>query len=222
MMRSGIKILIAVALSLTLLVIGLRLASRRRAIPCPFWLDWLLENPYMDTVASARSTIERAQIQPGMKVLDVGCGPGRLTIPAAQRVGPEGAVVALDIQPQMRQRTSERVLQSGLKNVRLVEAGAGEGTFKEDGFDRALLVTVLGEIPDRVAALTEIYKALKPGGILSVTEVLPDPHYQTRDTVSELSHQVGFADAGYTGNIIAYTANFKKTNRPLDPADQPG
>ena len=59
--------------------------------------------------------------------------------------------------------------------------------FRANNFDRALLVTVLGEIPDRDAALRAIFDALKPGGILSITEILRDPHYQRRTTVLRLA-----------------------------------
>ena len=64
-------------------------------------------------------------------------------------------------------------MAANVANVRFVQAGLGEGKLPEAAFDRELLCTVLGEILDREAALAEIFKALKPGGILSVTEVLP-------------------------------------------------
>jgi predicted methyltransferase len=59
---------------------------------------------------------------------------------------------------------------------------------------------VLGEIPDRVAALREIYAALKPGGLLSITEVLPDPHYQSRRAVRRMAEEAGFkVEEAYSG-----------------------
>lgn len=59
-------------------------------------------------------------------------------------------------------------------------------------FDRAWLVTVLGEVPAREAALREVYKALKLGGVLSIAEVIPDPHYQNQSTVRRLAEGAGF------------------------------
>ena len=58
-----------------------RLVSRRRSLPCPYWLIPLLENPYMNAVAGSALLLDRAQVSQGMKVLDVGCGPGRITLP---------------------------------------------------------------------------------------------------------------------------------------------
>jgi ubiquinone/menaquinone biosynthesis C-methylase UbiE len=97
-----------------------------------------------------------------------------------------------------------------IENVRLLEAAVGEGKLPRDRFDRALLVTVLGEIPDRESALCEIFDALKPGGRLSVTEVIFDPHFQSRQSVARLAHSAGFREKAFHGNRIAYTLNFEK------------
>lgn len=77
-------------------------------------------------------------------------------------------------------------------------------------FDRAWLVTVLGEIPDKESALAHIYRALKPGGTLSIAEVLPDPHYQRRATVLRLAQSAGFEPVQHWSNRLAYTQNFVK------------
>ncbi len=188
----------------------LRLLSRRQSMPCPAWLSILLENPYMNSVAGAEKILDRMVLEPGMKVLDVGCGPGRLTIPAAKQVGSAGSVVALDIQPEMLNRLHERITAQNLTNIQTIQAGAGDGAVPHDTFDRALLVTVLGEIPDRQAALAEIFTALKPGGILSITEALPDPHYQSRSQLRKLAQTVGYEEQSCTGNWIAFTMNFVK------------
>ncbi len=187
-----------------------RFAVRRHTLPCPSWLSWLLENPFMNSVAGAESILDRLAVRPSMKVLDVGCGPGRLAVPAAQRVGVGGEVVALDLQSAMLGRLQQKIDAAGLTNLRLLQAGAGDGTLPQNTFDRALLVTVLGEIPDRKAALAEIYRALKPGGILSITEVLPDPHFQTPHTVRQLAFEIGFEEIAHFGVFPAYTIHLRK------------
>jgi ubiquinone/menaquinone biosynthesis C-methylase UbiE len=187
-----------------------RFAARRRSMPCPHWLSCLLENSYMETVAGSALLLERAGLAPGMKVLDVGCGPGRLTIPAAKHIGPEGKVVALDIQAEMLRRLTERAQQEGLTNIEPVHAGIGEAKLARDSFDRALLVTVLGEIPNRDTPLQEICESLRPGGWLSVTEVLPDPHYQRKSVVRRLAAEAGFVERGLFSTRLAYTINFEK------------
>jgi FkbM family methyltransferase len=130
-----------------------------------------LDNPFTETNRAA-VIVERLELQPGMAVLDVGCGPGRVAIPIASKVGPEGEVVAVDIQPGMLRRAQKKARAAKVTNIRFLEAAVGEGKLPRDRFDRALLVTVLGEIPDRERALREIFDALKPGGRLSVTEVI--------------------------------------------------
>jgi len=187
-----------------------RFASRRQTLPCPHWLTILLENPFMNVAAGSGAILDRLAIQPGMRLLDVGCGPGRITLPAAQRVGPTGEVVALDIQPEMLERVAQKAATARVTNIRLVLAGAGDGKLAANVFDRAWLVTVLGEIPDQIAALSEIYRALKPSGMLSVTEVLPDPHYQTRRTVRRLAAAVGFEEQSSAGSVAAFTLIFVK------------
>ncbi len=198
---------------LILLIAGVwRLASRRSSLPCPTWLSWMveLENPFFKA-HSSREIIRLLNLQPGMHVLDLGCGPGRLTVPAAREVGPAGKVTAMDIQPGMLRRAQERAKASGVNNIRFVQAGAGEGKLERGRYDRALLVTVLGEIPDQGKALTEILDALKPGGILSVTEVIADPHFQSAGTVRRLAGTAGFKEKGFYGNRFAFTINLEKT-----------
>lgn len=205
----------AAALALLAALSGLawRLASRRSRIPCPAWLGWVLENPYTDRVAGGRTLVRRAGISPGMRVLDAGAGTGRVALAAAERVGPGGSVVALDLQPAMLDRIAARAAARGLRNVRVV-CGPVERAPDVLGpggrFDRVFLVTVLGEVPDRAAALRALHALLRPGGILSVTEFLPDPHFQPRGSVRRLAEAAGFVPGESYGTALAFTLNFRK------------
>jgi ubiquinone/menaquinone biosynthesis C-methylase UbiE len=199
-------------ISLALLVwLAWRLASRRQSLPCPVWLRWLVEldNPFTQT-NRAHVIIRHLDLQPGMTVLDAGCGPGRLTIPLAQRVGPRGEVLAMDLQAGMLQRAQQKAQALQLANIRWLQAGIGAGKLEREYCDRALLVTVLGEIPQREAALQEIFAALKPGGLLSITEIIFDPHFQSRRTVRQLAQAAGFKEQAFFGNRLAYTLHFAK------------
>lgn len=183
----------------------------RRHDPCPVWLHRLIEieNPFTK-VSRSPVVVQHLDLQPGMTVLDIGCGPGRITIPLAKQVGPQGEVVALDVQPGMLRLTEEKAKAANLTNIRFLQGGVGEGKLGSIQADRAVLVTVLGEIREQEAALQEIYDALKPGGMLSVTEIIFDPDFQKRDKVSQLAHAVGFKEKEFIGNRIAYTLILEK------------
>ena len=203
-------------------VIGLaaviwRVGSRRHSVPCPVWLRWLVELDSPFTKTNRAVIVERLDLQPGMAVLDAGCGPGRVAIPIARQVGPRGEVVAVDIQAGMLERAREKAEAANLANIRFLEGGLGEGKLGRNRFDRAVLVTVLGEIPDREAALREIFDALKPGGVLSVTEIIFDPHFQPRPMVARLARSAGFREQAFHGNRVAFTLNLEK---PRDPTTQ--
>jgi len=199
--------LLMIALAALALIVALCLVWRWGSWPCPAWLVPLLENPYFEAVAGAETILGRAAVGPGMNLLDAGCGPGRLTLPAAARVGPAGRVLAVDIQEAMLDRLGKRVTERGLSNVELLRAGLGSGRLPGDAFDVALLVTVLGEIPDKLAALQEIRRALRPGGVLSITEVLPDPHYQRVSRVRQLAAEAGFRELSLASGLLSYTLN---------------
>jgi ubiquinone/menaquinone biosynthesis C-methylase UbiE len=174
-------------------------------------LRWLVEmdNPFTET-NRADVILQHLELQPGMSVLDIGCGPGRLTVPAARQVGQQGKVVAVDLQPGMLRRAQEKAQAAELHKIQFLQAGVGDGKLETGLADRALLVTVLGEIPNREAALREVFAALKPGGILSVTEIIFDPHFQSRETVLRLAGAAGFREKAFFGNRIAFTLNLEK------------
>ena len=203
--------LVGLILLIVLLTFAWRFASRRTSIPCPVWLSGLLEweNPFTG-VNRVRVVVQHLNLQPGMKVLDLGCGPGRLTIPIAEQLGPQGEVVAVDIQAGMLRRAQAKSQAAKLNNIQFLQAGAGEGKLARSQFDRAILVTVLGEIVDREAALREIFEALKPGGLLSITEIIFDPHFQSRDAVLRLARKVGFVEKKFYGNRLLFTLNLEK------------
>jgi len=208
-MKTFLTLIVVLVVGLLGAALWWRDAARRRSLPCPAWLDFFLENPLADSEAVKQ--IGRTALAPGMRVLDVGCGTGRITIPSARQVAPGGEVVALDIQTAMLDKVARRAEENGLTNVRTVLAGLGRGEFREqNAFDRAFLTTVLGEILNQELALQEIYAALKPGGVLSITEVLVDPHYQSRGTVRRLCEEAGFRLEQTYGSVFNFTMNFVK------------
>ncbi|MFZ0216060.1 MAG: methyltransferase domain-containing protein, partial [Candidatus Dormiibacterota bacterium] len=107
-----------------------------------------------------RRLVEWAALAPGDQVLDLGAGAGAITIAASVAVGPAGSVVAGDLAPAM----VARVERLRLPNVvaRLLDARALD--LPDQSFDSVLAGFVLHTLPDRVGALREVARVLRPGG----------------------------------------------------------
>ena len=188
---------------------GWRWASRRTLLPCPSSMAWSLQGDFVDWWAATARTLDRIGLQPGNRVLEVGPGPGRLLIPAAARVLPGGQVVGLDVQPGMVKRLEQR--GASISNLTVLLANAEQMPVETASYDVVYLAMVLGEIPNRPAAIGECFRVLKPGGRLSVTEMLADPHFQTQNTVARLAGDAGFTPHSVHGRWYSYTANFVKS-----------
>ncbi|TMC12248.1 MAG: methyltransferase domain-containing protein, partial [Chloroflexi bacterium] len=103
--------------------------------PFPAAMAWLLDNPL--TRVTAARLVRRLGIEPGMRVVDVGCGPGRLALPAARAAGDQGEVLAVDLQRAMLDIVERRAAAAGLRNVRTLEAAAGSGALPAGRHDVA-------------------------------------------------------------------------------------
>jgi ubiquinone/menaquinone biosynthesis C-methylase UbiE len=205
---------IAILLTLAAVVLALSLswrwASRRWSIPCPSSLAWFFENPVFQRFNGTRTVLDRLGLRPGAKVLEIGPGPGRLLIPAARSVLPDGEAVGIEIQPAMIARLEKRADQAGVTNLKVIPGDAAQVQVPASSFDLVFMCAVLGEIPDRAAALEQCYRALRPRGILSITEMFGDPHYQRQSVVRRLAEDVGFRLESVRGGWWLFTADFVK------------
>jgi ubiquinone/menaquinone biosynthesis C-methylase UbiE len=115
-----------------------------------------------------------AQVKPGDKVLDVGCGPGRLALAAKAWVGPEGEAYGVDPSPEMiavAQRNATRRRLSALFRLGVAEALP----FPDVMFDVVLSRLMLHHLPDHLKqrGLAEMRRVLKPGGVCLVVDFEP-------------------------------------------------
>ena len=106
---------------------------------------------------------------PGERILDVGCGPGFYVADLLEDVGPSGSILGVDRSPQMLGAARRR--NEAKANASFLEGEATELPVEEGSFDAALCVQVLEYVPDTVAALAAMRRALRPGGRLLVWDV---------------------------------------------------
>jgi len=168
----------------------------------------MLDNLPRRVVHPLRRTVDSFRVDGAHTVLEVGPGTGYFTVEVARRAGPEGRVVCVDIQPEMIGALHHRLLAKGVTNALPTVGDALALPLAEGSVDCAFLVTVLGEVPDRAKALAELRRVLKPGGILSITEALPDPDYQFPDVVRDLCRASGFRLLEHHRRLLGFTMNF--------------
>jgi len=114
-------------------------------------------------------TLQGADIQLGQTVLEVGCGSGFFTVPAAQLIGHQGSLVAMDVSSEYVERVSKKVQAANLRNVRVVKGDALDTGLDAESMDAVLL---FGVIPFPMLPLNrllpEMHRVLNPEGVLAV------------------------------------------------------
>jgi SAM-dependent methyltransferase len=118
---------------------------------------------------STRRLLEEAGIGEGMKVLDVGCGPGSVALLIADLVGPAGWVVGIDRNSAMLETARARAGAAGQVNLSFVEADLGQLTL-DVAFDAVVGRLVLLHLGDPVAVLRKLLQHVRPGGIVAFQE----------------------------------------------------
>ena len=119
--------------------------------------------------AFTRRLFEDAGITPGMKVLDVGCGAGDVSLLAAEFVGETGSVLGVDNNPSVIQIAQARVQQAGLPQVSFLAAAIGDLTLDES-YDAIVGRLILEHLPLRTASLEQLLHSLRPGGVVAFQE----------------------------------------------------
>jgi ubiquinone/menaquinone biosynthesis C-methylase UbiE len=151
---------------------------------------------------------------PGERILEVGPGDGRMAVRVARWIGPEGTLDVFDIQHRMLELTMRRAQRKGVTNLRPAQGEAGAELPYPDGtFDAAYLITVLGEIPDRDAALHQLRRVLRSGGRLVVGEFFLDRDFTPRRELRRRAEAVGFTPVDRGGPPFAYLARFETPRR---------
>ncbi|MHA1228391.1 MAG: class I SAM-dependent methyltransferase [Candidatus Hodarchaeales archaeon] len=141
--------------------------------PEPNWAFKMMEiihdNRIRRIFVNPYKVLRNAGLQPGQKVLEVGCGPGFFTIPASKIVGDTGFLYALDIHPLAMKRVEEKIAKEGSTNIRPILASASETGLKNESIDLVFLFGIVHSVNDLfLKVLEELHRILRQKGVLSI------------------------------------------------------
>jgi ubiquinone/menaquinone biosynthesis C-methylase UbiE len=199
-----IRRLLAVA---ALAVVAAAYWWRKNPSACPYRQRFWVEAPH--PLITRERLREALGPEAGERVFEIGPGTGYYTVDLARWVGAEGTVEILDIQQEMLDHTLARAREHGVSNVHATLGDARDLPYEDDSFDAAILITVLGEIPDQDAALREIDRVLRPGGRLIVGELLGDPHMVTLGALRRRAEAASLVFERHLGPRLGYFARFR-------------
>lgn len=169
-------------------------------IVCPWWLGYFLVSPVRRIWQDPRTILEPF-VRDGMLVLEPGCGMGFFTIELAQLAGPQGKVIAVDLQPKMLSALGRRARRAGVEARIETRLASRDGLGIEDlagKVDFALAFALVHEVPDQSRFFDQLYRALKGGSKLLVAE--PKGHV---------------TEAGFAATTLkAERVGFRVTDRP--------
>ena len=135
------------------------------------WLDGIPETS-IEAFAGTGNPFSLGGLSKGEKVVDIGAGAGIDSLIAAKFVGGDGEVVGVDMTPAMLARARQSAREAGNENVRFVEGQAEELPVEDEWADVVISNGVLNLVPDKIGAVKEMYRVLKPGGRLQIGDIL--------------------------------------------------
>ncbi len=155
-----------------------------------------------------KQTLERFHLAEGDTVLELGPGPGYFSIEASGMIGSTGSLLCLDLQPGMAVILRERLRAEKASAGQPVVGDATRLPLASSSVDKAFVAVMFGEIPDRPAALKELRRVLKPGGVLGFCETFADPDYMFLSELVDLCRASGFEKLAEHSQLLGYTLTF--------------
>ncbi len=158
------------------------------------------DNPLRSIFCDPYKLLKAAGLKRGQKVLEVGCGPGFFTIPAAKIVGEEGFVYTVDVHSLAIERVKDKIEKEGLKNVRAMCVNAADTGLSAGSIDLAFIFGLQYIAGGLKNVIEELHRILKPDGMLSFEK--------TRGSAKKLIEEVergGFIYSGRQARIFLFT-----------------
>ena len=157
------------------------------------------DNPLLPIFRNPYKLLKAAGLKPGQKVLEVGCGPGFFTIPAAKIAGEEGFIYAVDVHPLAIERVKEKIERVKIKNIKPILTNASNTGLPDRSIDLAFLFGLQYVAGGLGNVIAEIQRTLKDGGVLSFEK--------TRGSAKKLIAEVergGFGHSGRQARIFLF------------------
>jgi len=171
---------------------------------CPARLAFMLEWRVRRWLLAPSRLLRSLPLRPGVTVLDIGAGSGVVAEHLAGAIE-HGAIVLLDAQHAMLERARRRLRAGPRVRLGFVRAVAERLPLADASADAAVMATVLGELDDAGAALSEVYRVLRSGGVLAIAEHLPDPDFRSAGRARALAAAAGFTVGNRVGGRWSYT-----------------
>ncbi|MFX0077579.1 MAG: methyltransferase domain-containing protein [Candidatus Hermodarchaeota archaeon] len=191
-----------------------RIIRKIHKFPIPAFFTRLIDNAWRRRfIQKPEKVANNLNLKPGMILIDVGPGKGSYTKAVAEKLLPNGKVYAIDIQENVIKKLKQKVDEEKIPNIIPKIEDVHNLSFESESVDRILAIACLPEIPNPVLALEEFKRILKPGGIVSLCELLMDPDYPLRKTEKKWASKAGLEFLEGFGNFFVYQLNFiKKQN----------
>lgn len=177
---------------------------------CPWWGGYFIDHPLRRWLHQPQRLLAPF-VEPGMTVLDFGCGMGFTSIAMARLLKNEGTVVSVDLQPQMLQVLEKRARRAGVANRIRTQVCQRDSFALNEAVDFALAFWSAHEVPDLARLLSDVHACLVPGARFLVVE--PRGHVTPEDMadMTEKAEQIGFETLAERPTVRwSHTAVYRK------------